>query len=130
MDERYAVAVSAGSLRSAEGVGMPHAWTAEGVSFEGPFTGAHLLHAAVAGCVLNDLYREADRAGLVIRGVRVTASGTFDADWTSGGVEYSVALDSSLSEEQTDELIRSVDQMAEIPRALRAGLTVVRGQHG
>jgi uncharacterized OsmC-like protein len=130
MDERFPVAVSAGSLRSSEGVTMPHAWTEEGVAVEGPFTGAHLLHVAVAGCVLNDLYREADRAGLAIKGVRVTASGTFGPGWQSGAVEYAVALDSQLSDEQMDELISAVDEVAEVPRALRSGITVSRGQHG
>ena len=130
MDERFPVAVSAGSLRSSEGVTMPHAWTDDGVTIEAPFTGAHLLHVAVAGCVLNDLYREADRAGLAINGVRVTASGTFTPEWTSGAIEYSVALDTQLSDEQMDELISAVDEVAEIPHALRSGITVTRGQHG
>jgi len=130
MDERYHVAVSAGSLRSSEGVSMPHAWTDEGVVIQGPFTGAHLLHVAVAGCVLNDLYREADRAGLAIKGVRVTASGAFTPEWESTGIEYSVALDTQLSDDQMDELISAVDEAAEIPIALRRGITVTRGQHG
>jgi uncharacterized OsmC-like protein len=130
MDERFPVAVSAGTLRSTEGVTMPHAWTDEGVAVQAPFTGAHLLHVAVAGCVLNDLYREADRAGLAINGVRVTASGSFDDDWHASGIEYAVALDSRLSDQQVEELISVVDEIAEIPRALRAGTTVVRGQHG
>ena len=130
MDERFPVAVSAGSLRSADGVTMPHAWTDEGVSVEAPFTGAHLLHVAVAGCVLNDLYREADRAGITINGVRVTASGAYDDEWSSTGIEYAVALDSQLSDDQMAELISAVDEVAEIPRAVRRGAEVVRGEHG
>jgi len=38
------------------------------------FTGAHLLRLAAAGCLLNDVYREAVEMGMEIRGVRVTAS--------------------------------------------------------
>lgn len=35
----------------------------EGVAVEVTFTGAHLLHLSAAGCVLNDVYREATQAG-------------------------------------------------------------------
>ena len=80
MDDRYEVTVAAGALRSvSEGtVRFPHRWTSEGVTVQGAFTGAHLLHLAVAGCVLNDLYREAIALGLDLHGVRVSAAGGFD----------------------------------------------------
>ena len=130
MDERYHVAVSAGSLQASDGIRMPHAWTAEGVSVQSQFTGAHLLHVAVAGCVLNDLYREADRLGLPLNGVRVTASGAFGEEWESRGIEYAVALDTSLSDDQLTKLMKTVDDVAEIPRALRRGTTVMRSQDG
>ena len=79
MDELDAVA-GAGTLRSmaADVVRFPHRWTAEGVTVETSFTGAHLLHLAVAGCVLNDVFREAERLGIIVHGVRVTASGGFN----------------------------------------------------
>lgn len=130
MDERFHVAVSAGSLQAKDGARMPHAWTAEGVSIESQFTGAHMLHVAVAGCVLNDLYREADRLGLPLNGVRVTASGAFGEEWESRGIEYAVALDTSLSDDQLSGLMRTVDEVAEIPRTLRRGTTVVRSENG
>jgi hypothetical protein len=62
-------------------VEFSHRWTDLGVSLAAQFTGAHLLYAAVAGCVLNDLFREADRLGLVLDGVRVSASGGFTDSW-------------------------------------------------
>jgi hypothetical protein len=43
---------------------MPHRWTADGVLVETEFTGAHLYHLAAAGCVLNDLFREAAGLGI------------------------------------------------------------------
>jgi hypothetical protein len=46
---------------------------------EADFTGAHLLHLAAVGCVLNDVYREAATLGIGLQGVRVTAVGGFDA---------------------------------------------------
>ena len=76
----FDVVVGAGSLRSAAPgrLSFPHRWTAEGVTAEAAFTGAHLLHLAVAGCVLNDVYREADRLQVPLVGVRVAATGDFD----------------------------------------------------
>jgi hypothetical protein len=56
-----------------------HRWTAEGVVTQAEFTGAHLYHLAAAGCVLNDVYREAVTLGIQIDGVRVRACGGFDA---------------------------------------------------
>src|ERR1700755_814409 len=88
---------SAGTLRStaAGAVRFPHQWTAEGVTVETAFTGAHLLHLAAAGCVLNDVFREASRLGIPVSGVRVTASGGYDTEtWQSTGITYAVDVDS------------------------------------
>jgi hypothetical protein len=54
--EHYAVVVGAGSLRSVDrqATHFSHRWTPEGVTVDADFTGAHLVHVAVAGCVLND----------------------------------------------------------------------------
>jgi hypothetical protein len=35
---------------------------------EADFTGGHLLHLAAAGCVLNDVYREAAALGIKLKG--------------------------------------------------------------
>ena len=125
----FGVAVAAGSLRAkvrADAV-LPHKWTDEGVAVQTQFTGAHLLHLAAAGCVLNDLYREAAAAGIELQGVRVEADGAFDTDtWQSTGISYRVQLDSSAARGELDKLIRSVDEIAEIPRALRVGTQVTR----
>jgi hypothetical protein len=127
--DEFDVVAAAGTLRSSDpdAVRFPHRWTPEGVTVEAPFTGAHLLHLAAAGCVLNDLYREAAELGVVLDGARVSARGGFDTStWTSTGVEYAVQLDTGASLDQVDELLDRVDQVAEIPKALRAGLTVRR----
>ena len=125
----FDVVVAAGSLRShAPGaIDFPHRWTPEGVTVEAAFTGAHLLHLSTAGCVLNDLYREAQKLGVTLDGVRVTATGDYDRDnWHSTGVHYSVDLDTSADQGAIDELLAVVDVVAEIPRAIRAGAPVVR----
>ena len=125
---RFDVVVGAGDLRSADAAAVhwPHRWTDEGVTVEGPFTGAHLLHAAVAGCVLNDVYREAATLGIRIDGVRVRAGGDFDDSWRSTGVEYSVELTADAGRPELERLLETVDRVAEIPAALRMGTTVQR----
>jgi uncharacterized OsmC-like protein len=127
--EQFAVVVGAGSLRSDDGhaVRFPHRWTPDGVTVEADFTGAHLLHLSAAGCVLNDLYREANKLGIRVDGARVTAWGGFDTQtWASTGITYRVELDSTASAEEVAQLVDRVDQVAEIPRAIRAGAAVDR----
>lgn len=129
MTERYRVTVAAGSLSPAEGAvaQLPHRWTAGGVSVAADFTGAHLLHLAVAGCVLNDVYREAEKLGIAVEGVRVEASGGYEPDtWRSTGIEYRVQVDTAASPEQHRRLLATVHAVAEIPRAVRAGAPVRR----
>lgn len=129
MENRFEVTVGAGSLTSESGdaVRFPHKWTSAGVTAETEFTGGHLLHLAAAGCVLNDMYREAATLGIELAGVRVTAAGGFDtATWQSTGIEYSVEVSSAAGPDEVARLVAAVDQVAEIPRAIRAGATVRR----
>ena len=76
--------------------------------------------------MLNDLYREAAALGVELAGVRVEASGGFDDDWTSKGVDYLVQLDSPADAATLQRLLQRVDEVAEVPRALRAGAKVGR----
>jgi hypothetical protein len=118
------VRASAGTLRGTEGVVLHHTWTDEGVVAGPAANGGQLLHLAVALCVLNDIYREADRLGVEVVGVAVEADGGFDDEWRSTGIEYSVTLDSQAPAEDLTRLRVVVDQVAEIPRAIRAGAPV------
>jgi uncharacterized OsmC-like protein len=116
VDNRFEVAVH-----------FPHRWTPGGVTVEADFTGGHLLHLAAAGCVLNDIYREAVALGLELNGFRVTAAGTFDtATWRSAGIDYTVELSSDASADELARLLANVDDVAEIPQAIRAGASVLR----
>jgi len=129
MDNRFEVAVGAGTMMSASGAAarFPHRWTPGGVTVETDFTGGHLLHLAAAGCVLNDLYREAAALGLELKGVRVTAAGGFDtATWQSTGIGYSVEVSADAPAGEIAHLLEVVDQVAEIPQAIRAGAPVRR----
>lgn len=90
------------------------------------FNGAQLLYLAVAGCVSNDLYREADRLGLALRRVEVTVRGDFAGEpGVSTDVTYDVSLSGDATRERLNELVAHVDAIAEIPNSLRRG-TVVR----
>lgn len=128
MADSFGVTVSAGSLRASEPAWtIPHGWTELGVAVEGDGNGATLLHAAVALCVLNDTFREAQALGTPVAGVRVAAAGGFDSEsWVSSGITYSVEVDTTATAAQVAEVSARIDEVAEIPRALRAGTTVER----
>ncbi len=128
--DSFAVTCASGTFRGGQpGDGVTHfahRWTSGGVDVTAPFTGAHLLHASIAACVLNDLYREAEQRGLRLDGVLVEAEGGFTPDWASTGVSYRVQLDSPSDPEALQRLLAIVDEVAEIPRAVRAGTDVTR----
>jgi uncharacterized OsmC-like protein len=112
MDNRFEVTVGAGTMMSPSGtaVRFPHRWTDRGVTVEADFTGGHVLHFAVASCVLNDIYREAAALGVDVTGVRVTAAGGFDtATWQSTGIDYSVEVGSDAPAGQLAHLLAVVD---------------------
>lgn len=122
----FGVSVTAGTLRAAQGVALQHQWTEEGVVASPAVNGAQVLHLAVALCVLNDTYREAESLGIRLDGVAVEADGGFDDEWRSTGIQYSVTLDSAASVVDLERLGAVVDEVAEIPRAVRAGAPVSR----
>lgn len=122
----FGVRATAGTLRVSEGVALHHAWTDEGVVAGPAANGGHLLHLSVALCVLNDTFREAERLGIELDGVAVEADGDFDDEWRSTGIAYSVMLESRASPEDLERLGAVVDEVAEIPRAVRAGARVER----
>lgn len=125
--DTYPVTVGAGTLRPLVSLfEAAHPWTPGGVAVESRFTGAHLLHVAVAGGVLDDVYREASTRGVRLDGVRVRAEGGFDEQGTSVGIRYRVEVESSASPEQIRELVADVDRMTPIPGQLRAGVPVQR----
>jgi uncharacterized OsmC-like protein len=128
-DRRYVVVVTSGDMRpdSDEGIAFEHRWSPGGVIVQAEFTGAHLLHLAVAGCVLNDVHREAQRLGIGVDGVRVTAWGDFDTEtWRTTGIDYTVDVSSAAPRGDMDELLRIVDEVAEIPKALQQDARVGR----
>jgi hypothetical protein len=129
MDDDFPVVLTAGSLRADPSAGwlVSHRWTDTGVVIETVPTGAGVLHAAVALCVLNDVFREAIELGVDVAGVRVSARGEFDEEtWESTGISYTVDVESPGSADDIASLLAQVDRVAEVPRALRAGMSVER----
>ena len=62
-----------------------------------------------------------------VAGVKVSARGEFDEEtWQSTGIAYEVEVDSPASADDVAALLEHVDRVAEVPRALRAGMTVER----
>ncbi len=112
---------------SGSAVRFPHRWTPGGVTVEADFTGGHLLHLAAAGCVLDDVYREAAALGIGLNGVRVTAAAGSTPQ--AGSLRASAMRSKSAPMPPAGELanlLEVVDQVAEIPHAIRAGATVQR----
>jgi uncharacterized OsmC-like protein len=89
------------------------------------FNGGELLYLAVAGCVSNDLFREAQAAGIALRRVRVRVAGDFTGEpAVSGEVRYEVDVDGDAPAAQLRALVERVDAIAEIPNSLRRGTPV------
>jgi len=89
------------------------------------FNGGELLHLAVAGCVSNDLFREARALGLRLTRVALTAEGDFiGSPPVSGGIRYTVEVWGDAPAAALRELVARVDDIAEIPNSLRQGTEV------
>ena len=131
MDESFPVTLTAGSfyVGGPDGWVVPHVWTERGVFVQAAPNGAGVLHVAVALCVLNDVFREGEALGVPVHGVRVAARGEFDTEsWVSTGITYEVEVDSTGTDDAVAKVVARVDEVAEIPRVLRAGMSVER--HG
>ena len=92
------------------------------------FNGGQLLHLAVAGCVSNDLFREAAKRGIELTRVVITADGGYSGQpAVSTGISYSVEIEGLAVDEELGALVRHVDEIAEIPNSLRVGTEVRLG---
>jgi putative redox protein len=92
------------------------------------FNGGELLYLAVAGCVSNDLFREARAEGISLNHVQVTVRGDFSGNpAVSEEIAYEVEIEGEATPEQLEALVRNVDEIAEIPNSLRRGTSVRLG---
>ena len=93
------------------------------------FNGGQLLYLAIAGCVSNDLFREARADGIALDRVRVVVDGDFQGDPpVSTDVTYAVEVAGDASTEALQRLVAKVDAIAEIPNSLRAATAVRLGR--
>jgi putative redox protein len=93
------------------------------------FNGGQLLYLAIAGCVSNDLFREAQSRGIEVTSVRVVVQGDFAGNpQVSTPVGYTVEIAGDASADALSALVHHVDAIAEIPNSLRAGTLVRLGE--
>ena len=89
------------------------------------FNGGQLLNLAVAGCVSNDLFREAAKRGIRLDRVRVVADSDYSGNPAiSTPIEYQIELAGDASHEMLADLVAYVDEIAEIPNSIRRGTEV------
>ena len=80
---------------------------------------------ALATCFCNDLYREASKLNILVRGVEVKVTGNFGADGEAGtNFQYDVKVKSDEPGEKITALIQQTDRMAEVQNTLRKGIDV------
>jgi uncharacterized OsmC-like protein len=88
-------------------------------------SGGHLLHLAVAGCLFNDILREAQARGIAITDLRISADGDFEGDPpVSTGISYSIDIAGKAPEDQLRRLVADREALAAIPISLRRGIEV------
>lgn len=89
------------------------------------FNGAQLMYLAIAGCISNDLFREALGRGIMLDQVVVRVDGDFVGDpAVSTEVGYEVELSGDADDITLRDLVDHVDRIAEIPNSLRGGTPV------
>ena len=89
------------------------------------FNGGQLLNLAVAGCVSNDLFREAAARGIELHQVRVKVTSGYDGNPpVSMPITYEVEIEGDADAETLERLVRETDAIAEIPNSLREGTEV------
>ena len=89
------------------------------------FNGGQLLLLALGACFTNDVFREAAKRDLDVRGVRVVV----ECDWEgepprAANVRYSTRVEAEAGEDEIMELIRHVDEIAEVHGTLRDGIAI------
>lgn len=88
--------------------------------------GGELLFLALATCFCNDIYREATKRHLDIRSVEVFVSGEFGAEGEPArNIAFEVNLDTDLPQHEIEDLLNTVDKLAEVHNTLRAGTSVL-----
>ncbi|HZE48737.1 MAG TPA: OsmC family protein [Jatrophihabitantaceae bacterium] len=95
----------------------------------GALSGGHLLHLAVAGCLFNDILREAGQRGVTITELQVTADGAFAGDpLLSTGVHYDVTIAGDAPDTELHSLVADCQEASAVAASLRRGTPVEAGE--
>ena len=87
--------------------------------------GGEFLMLALATCYCNDLYREAERLGMLIESVEVEANAEFPGiGLAATNISYRAKVSSPASDAEIAELLRVTDAVAEIHNTVRSGVPV------
>jgi uncharacterized OsmC-like protein len=88
--------------------------------------GGELLFLALATCYCNDIYREAAKRNITVKGVQVEVNGEFDdaPGSPAKNVTYKAVVEADASEEDILSLMHHTDTVAEIQNSLRQGASV------
>ena len=89
------------------------------------FSGGQLLLLALGACFANDVFREAANRDLDVLGVRVVVACEWEGDPPRAAtVRYSTRVEADAGEDEIMELIRHVDEVAEVHGTLRGGAAI------
>ena len=87
--------------------------------------GGELLCLAFATCYCNDIYREAVKRNITVERVEVEVDGEFGGEGEPAkNIRYRATVVANGSDEQTLDLMRETDKLAEIQNSLRKGIPV------
>ena len=88
--------------------------------------GGELLFLALATCYCNDIYREADKRGMVVEQVDVDVAGDFGSDGDPAtGVTYRATVAAHASADEIRDLMLHTDRLAEIQNTLRVATPII-----
>src|SRR5512134_2509528 len=87
--------------------------------------GGEFLMLALATCYCNDLYREAERLGILIEAAQVEATAEFPGvGLAATDIRYRAVVKSSANAEAVAQLLRETDAVAEVHNTVRSGVPV------
>jgi hypothetical protein len=120
---RATVRTTTDASEPADGLVVEHHLTPRAAIDLETWSGGHLLHLAVAGCLFNDILREAPNRGIAVDHLAVTADGGFDGNGSTG-IGYAVEIRSTADRSAVQRLVADMGADAAIPKALLTGVAV------
>ena len=80
---------------------------------------------ALSTCFCNDIYREANKRGIVVSTVNVICEGEFGGEREPGSnFKYRANVVADASAKEVEDMVNYVDKIAEVHNTLRTGVDV------